>query len=168
MVAPRPQTYLPGPAADTPQHDDELPEQLGLALPMVGRSWPDPARFPHNADDSRVGDRLAADYWLAQGISITQWPALLGTIRLVETGALEVRTSGARRIHAKVYAGDGAVTLGSSSYTDAGLSQSMEANVRFTEAEQPERFAELLSGLLVKVRWQEALARAYGEILEGD
>lgn len=241
--------------------------QLGLELPIVGRAWPDPARFPHNAEGNEVGARLEADlidsvdplvvtgyasverilgllhrmeaaprgaeagtdavegparirlligveptpmspgavaararwltdpdqevtdYWLAQGISITQWPALLGALRLLDAGRLEVRTSGGRRIHAKMYVGDAGVTLGSSNYTEPGLRGNLEANARFSADGEPERYREatdlaenlwtlgadfterfrdLLSELLLEVGWQEALARACGEILEGD
>jgi len=246
----------------------ERPDQLGLELPIVGRPWPDPSRFPHNAEGQEVGvrlevdlvgsaepliitgygsverllgllhrihtatragvepgdagvrgpervrlligveptpmspaavadragpvtdfDREVAEYWLARGISVTQWSALLGALRLVDAGRLEVRTSGGRRIHAKMYVGDGAVTLGSSNYTEPGLSGNLEANARFSAASEPERyreavdlaenlwtlgadyterFRELLADLLLEVGWREAIARACGEILEGD
>lgn len=237
----------------------ETPEQLALGLPIVGRPWPDPERFPHNADGSSVGtglvsdlassvaplviagyasvehliglfcdiekrtansgrlesvrvligveptpfrgatnpeslrpaalEREIADYWLERGISITQWPALIAAVSLLDQHRLSIRTSGTQRVHAKVYVGDEACTVGSSNYTEPGLHRNMEANVRFVRDLDADRYREatdfaenvwalgtdytdsfrdLLSRLLNKVTWREALARACAEILEGD
>jgi len=129
------------------------------------------------------------DYWLKRSVSILQWPALLASIELLESGHLLVRSSGGTRIHAKVYIGERAVTLGSSNFTEPGLKRNLEANVRFTASEDAARFgessdlaeklwslghdfnegfSELLTQLLRKVSWEEALARACGLLLEAD
>lgn len=134
-------------------------------------------------------EREIADYWLSQGVSTTQWRGLMTTIDLLDRGRLRVRSSGRRRIHAKIYIGESAATLGSSNFTDQGLEGNLEANVRFTHSSEPERydqttdfaenlwtlgddytaaFRQLLESLLRRVTWQEALARACGELLEGD
>lgn len=79
--------------------------------------------------------------------------------------------------------------MGSSNFTDYGLTRQLEANARFERAGERERydklvmsaenlwargapwedqFRRLLDELLQVVPWQEALARACAELLEGD
>lgn len=81
-----------------------------------------------------------------------------------------------------------AATMGSSNFTDAGLSSHFEANTRFERQDEPNRFADtkalaenywqagvdwsaemraLLGDLLQFVPWQEALARACADLLDG-
>ncbi|OOG24959.1 helicase [Thioalkalivibrio denitrificans] len=130
------------------------------------------------------------DYWLAHGISVDASASLIHAIGLIESGRVEARHLGGarKRLHAKIYCGEKGVTLGSSNFTDSGLSRQLEANVRFTTKE-PRRFHEarriaenfwaqgrpyrdellaLLRQLLAVVSWQEALARACAELLDGD
>jgi hypothetical protein len=87
-----------------------------------------------------------------------------------------------------VYVGSEAATVGSSNFTDAGLSSQIEANARFERRTEPQRYSELvqvaenlwsagqpwgsqfrdlLLSLLLFVPWREALARACGDLLEG-
>jgi hypothetical protein len=129
-------------------------------------------------------------YWLARGISLDASASLIHAIGLIESGRVQVRHLGGarKRLHAKIYCGDAGVTLGSSNFTDSGLQYQLEANVRFT-AREPTRFREtrriaenfwnegrdyrdellaLLHQLLAVVSWQEALARACAELLDGD
>lgn len=129
-----------------------------------------------------------SDYWLREGVSLLLSGKILAALELLRAGMLEVRTSGDRPVHAKVYVGSDAVTIGSSNFSRSGLAEQIEANVRFTHAAEPARFAEaarfaemiwreghdyaagfeeLLRALLRKVTWQEALARACAELLEG-
>jgi superfamily II DNA or RNA helicase len=129
-----------------------------------------------------------ADYWLNQGISLLLSAKILAVFELLRRGQLEVKTSGERPVHAKVYVTDDAVTVGSSNFTRNGLAEQVEANVRFTATGEPPRYADarrlaemiwregtdygngfeqLLRALLQKVTWQEALARACAELLEG-
>lgn len=115
--------------------------------------------------------------------------ALIHVRELLTQGTIEVRTAQKRRIvHAKIYATEPAITVGSSNFTQAGLGGQSEANVRFT-SEESRRFAEatllaeglwsqgvdyrqdlidLLDALLRSVSWQEALARACASLLEGE
>ena len=109
---------------------------------------------------------------------------------LIRSGRLTARYLGGRhaRLHAKIYAGDAGITIGSSNFTQTGLTRQIEANVRLTPKEKG-RFSEasaiaenlwqagqpyndellkLLGELLRVVGWQEALARASAELLEGD
>ena len=92
-------------------------------------------------------------------------------------------------LHAKIYLGDDGATIGSSNFTESGLRLQMEANARFSASQERVRYAELeqiaenlwtmgrdyrdelialLEQLLRLVSWQEALARACAELLEGE
>jgi hypothetical protein len=138
-------------------------------------------------------DQIVADYWLERGISLYQSAKLLVALELLRSGRITVRLSADpnRPIHAKIYRGDHAVTIGSSNFSHAGLDYQIEANVRFTDAatdieshrfregcQLAERiwelgqdytagFIDLLQRLLHSVTWPEALARACAEVLEG-
>src|SRR5439155_22253530 len=116
---------------------------------------------------------------------------VLLAIQVLRAGNVAVRISADahRPIHAKVFRGDRAVTIGSSNFSQAGLEWQIEANARFTASDpDPTRFDEacqfadhlwslgsdysagrlaLLEQLLQPVTWQEALARACAEVLEG-
>ena len=68
--------------------------------------------------------------------------AVLHALELVRTKTVRVRTyPGPRRLHAKIYATEKAITLGSSNFTESGQRLQAEANARFTP-EEAERFAE--------------------------
>ncbi|NAZ86332.1 SNF2-related protein [Kineococcus indalonis] len=127
-------------------------------------------------------------YWLEQrGISLHLSAKIIQARRALEEGRLAVRfVSGPVRLHAKIYASEDAVTLGSSNFTANGLRAQIEANVRFSPDEPDyaaaygiaenywsqaeewnEQFAALLDSLLHVVTWQEALARACADLLSG-
>lgn len=130
---------------------------------------------------------LIRDHWLQQGISIYRCAEVIRAIELLERGGVEVRRSGDGLVHAKVYVSDRAVVIGSSNFSRAGLSQQHEGNVRLTQGESPwfgearqlaeaiwvtgqdyrQGLIDLLRELLSVVTWEEALARACGELLEG-
>lgn len=130
-------------------------------------------------------------YWLEErGISLHLSAMVLRAIAELDAGRLTARfVHGQTTLHAKVYVGDDAATVGSSNFTDAGLRTQLEANARFERAGDPQRFDEvraigehlwavgqpwdeqlrdLLESLLRVVPWQEALARACAELLEGE
>ena len=130
------------------------------------------------------------DYWTDQrGVSLRLSAKIVQAIQAVESGALEVRfVPGDTRLHAKIYASDQAVTIGSSNFTNNGLRAQFEANARFTREADPDRydeavlvaenywavgedwsgpFIDLLNEMLQFVPWQEALAKACAELLEG-
>jgi len=142
---------------------------------------------------SMADNRFEAEiehYWLEQGISLLLSAKLILCINRLQKGQVQVRYySGGERQHAKIYCGDDAVTLGSSNYTEPGLTRQLEANVRFTRNKDSARYNEarqiaenywllgkdynkrlinLLNKLLRVVPWREALARACAELLEGD
>jgi SNF2-related domain/Helicase conserved C-terminal domain len=133
------------------------------------------------------------DYWLDQGVSVSDCARVIAAIEVLkrgkDTSAIQVRTSDDRVIHAKIYRGDDAITTGSSNFSYSGLVRQIESNVRFTREEHPDWWQgatdyaewvwqqgrdylddllELLEQLLSVVTWQEALARACAEVLEGD
>jgi hypothetical protein len=134
--------------------------------------------------------REVEDYWLRQGISLRQSSSVLRAIEAIDNGTLQVRFVYANSpLHAKVYVGSRAATIGSSNFTKNGLQTQVEANARFERADDPKRYEDLarvgenfwavaqpwndefrllLEQLLSVVSWQEALARACGELLEGD
>jgi hypothetical protein len=130
-------------------------------------------------------------YWLEEhGISIRLSARIINAIDLLDRGRLDVRfVHGASRLHAKIYLGSDAGTVGSSNFTQAGLVTQIEANARFSRTDEPERFNNLsliadnywqeghpwndqfralLEAMLRVVSWQEALARASADLLEGD
>lgn len=131
------------------------------------------------------------DYWLERGISLYLSAQLLFAIECIKAGRVEARfiDDAGRGLHAKIYVGDRAATLGSSNFTQAGLSSQLECNVRFAAESDKRRFAEtvsiaehywsvgrdftpallsLLEALLRVVSWEEALARACAQLLEGE
>jgi len=139
------------------------------------------------------GHALATEvqrYWLEEkGISIFQCAKVIVAIELLRQGKVQARIAeGLRPLHAKLFRGDQAVTLGSSNFSHMGLESQYEANCRFREKES-KRFPEacqiadsywelgtdytqelidLLELLLSFVSWKEALSRACAELLEGE
>lgn len=132
----------------------------------------------------------AEEYWLERGISLLHSAHIVRTIELLKSGQVETRyMHGSRRLHAKIYVGNDAVTLGSSNFTEPGMVFQFEANARFTKSRDKARYSEsvaiaenywslgrnyneeliaLLEKLLKVVDWREALARACAELLEGE
>jgi hypothetical protein len=71
-------------------------------------------------------------YWLDRGISLYKSAQLLLAIDLLQKHIIRVRIADDMvPLHAKIYKGDQAVTLGSSNFSQLGLMQQTEANVRF-------------------------------------
>lgn len=150
--------------------------------------------FPSTRQDHRATRHSFADevarHWADRGFSIRLSAKLITAIEAARHGHIAVRfMPGRTRLHAKLYLGDDAATVGSSNFTDAGLHHQFEANVRFTrhldrnrylDARQvadnfwvagqdwTDEFVALLERLLQVVDWREALARACADILEGD
>lgn len=132
----------------------------------------------------------ARRYWEERGISVRLSAKVLQTIAALDAGRVAARfIHGAAVLHAKVYVGADAATVGSSNFSDAGLRSQLEANARFERTSERERFeglvtiAEnlwsqgqpwddelraLLEDLLRFTTWQEALARASADLLEGE
>ena len=133
--------------------------------------------------------REAIDYWSTNNISLRMSAKVLQAIELLDSHKVEARfIHGTTRLHAKIFVGERGVTLGSSNFTANGLGDQIEANVRFSAASEQRRYRgvvqmaenfwsvgeawdvelrELLHSLLQVVSWQEALARACAELLNG-
>lgn len=151
--------------------------------------------FPSQRESFKVGGqsfpREVQHYWLERGISLLLSAKLIHCIERLKSGQVQARylAGSDSRLHAKIYVGDQAATLGSSNFTRPGLERQLEANARFSREKEPKRYAELvtiaenywqlgrdyrqelidlLEALLRVVPWQEALARACAELLEGD
>lgn len=127
------------------------------------------------------------DYWLERGISLRRSSQVIKALEVLKSNRVRVRGSGRKRIHAKIYVGDTAVTIGSSNFSNKGMKSQVEGNVRFRTGdalrfEEAVQLAEsiwtlgenykselekLLSQLLSVVSWEDALGRAVAEILEG-
>jgi superfamily II DNA or RNA helicase len=129
-------------------------------------------------------------YWLERGVSLHLSAKLLHFIERLKGGVIQARyLPGDTPLHAKIYVGDDGATIGSSNFTESGLRLQMEANARFSATQERVRYAELkqiaenlwtmgrdyrdelialLEQLLRVVPWQEALARACAELLEGE
>ncbi|MCR8560390.1 hypothetical protein KXD93_22240 [Mucilaginibacter sp. BJC16-A38] len=140
----------------------------------------------------RLGlDKEIKDYWLKKGLSIMQGGAVMHLIEKINSGLLEFRFRD--KLHAKIYVGDHYAILGSSNFSYNGLNIQEEANIRIkrnavSQVEQEQyqsikkiaesyyedssayndKIIELLRTLIKEVSWQEALARAIAEMLEGN
>jgi len=150
--------------------------------------------FPSHRDHYRLQRQNFSEemqaYWLGQGISLLNSARLLlCKQRLQQRTVLARYLGGGQRLHAKIFIGDQAASLGSSNFTIPGLKTNLEANARFTRSRDKTRYDEtvkiaenywqigrdyndaliaLLDQLIQVVSWQEALARACAELLEGD
>jgi superfamily II DNA or RNA helicase len=129
------------------------------------------------------------EYWLNAGISIYYSAKVIKTLQALDSGKIEARISAKpyRPVHAKIYDFDQAVWLGSSNFSRAGLEWQVEANYRFSDTADVSfdrakqlsdavwwegvgylsELKQLLRDLLHEVSWQEAIARACAEVLEG-
>ncbi len=135
-------------------------------------------------------DKEIKDYWLKKGLSIMLGGAIINLIDKIDKGKIEFRYKD--KLHAKIYVGNDNAVLGSSNFSKNGLNYQEEANIRVnknsgqTEKEQyyaikliaesyyedatsyNDKMKELLMELIKEVTWEEALARAIAEILEGN
>ncbi len=138
----------------------------------------------------RVFSDEVAEFWSARGFSLRMSAKLLVTLEAARAGRLVACcVPGRTRLHAKIYLGDAAATVGSSNFTQPGLRTQLEANVRFERVGEARRYQEagqvaenfwacgmdwtaelvrLLERLLAVVEPEEALARAVAELLEGE
>ena len=130
--------------------------------------------------------------WLSKGVSLFHGggTASIQIIEFIKSGNIKFKFS--NKLHAKIYVSDSYAILGSSNFSRNGLLTQQEANIRVTKAvdgiykEQYENIKtigenffeigtdftkeiiELLEQLLSVTSWQETLARAINELLEGN
>jgi len=135
-------------------------------------------------------EREIKDYWLKKGFSIMLGGAVINLIEKINSGQIDFRFRD--KLHAKLYVGNKHAILGSSNFSKNGLTVQEEANIRVENSETinvekeqydsikliansyyeeaqsyNDKIIELLKGIIQKVSWEEALARAIAEILEG-
>lgn len=167
--------------------EEDLPKSVRVVFghePFVGGDRPPRDERGTLSQDMR-------DFWLEQGISIIHAKAVLETIAALESERLRSRISRrSQGLHAKMFIGQDAITVGSSNFTEPGLNRQLEANVRLRDDRKTgphlrearklgeiywklsvpfdDELRALLEQLLRRVTWQEALARACAELLEGE
>ncbi len=160
----------------------------GAKVRLLLGNEPSPARQDHIALAGYDFPRVVTEYWLARGISLRLSGKIVAVMEQLKQRRVQVRFVEPLRLHAKMYCTQKAVTLGSSNFSTGGLRHHLEANARFP-AEDKQRFREawqlaerywhegrdfspellnLLEKLLRPTSWQESLARACAELLEGE
>lgn len=147
------------------------------------------ATLPFGDPEQHFTEQARA-YWHDRGFSLRQSLELVSAVEAIRQNRVAARfVHGTTSMHAKVYVGTDAATMGSSNFTANGLRNQVEANARFDRSTDPERFDDvervaenlwevgqdwtaellaLLESLLRQVGWQEALARACSDLLEGE
>lgn len=134
-------------------------------------------------------DKVIKEYWLRKGLSIMSGGAVIRLIQKIDSGSVEFRYKD--KLHAKIYVGDEFAILGSSNFSKNGLTTQEEANIRVSKLKEVEcdqfysiekiaenyyeeavdyniKVKELLGNLIQQTSWEEALARAIVELLEGE
>lgn len=134
-------------------------------------------------------DKEIKEYWLKKGLSIMYGGAVIKLIQKIDEGIVEFKYRD--KLHAKLYVGDSYAVLGSSNFSKNGLTTQEEANIRvhrenideqaqynaikliaksyYEESlDYSDKIKELLQNLIQQTSWQEALARAIAELLEGE
>jgi energy-coupling factor transporter ATP-binding protein EcfA2 len=131
------------------------------------------------------------DYWLERGYSVFKGGNVIKTIGLIEAGKIQFKISD--HLHAKIYVGNSHAILGSANFSKNGLTKQQEANIRVANSlensfeklqyqsifqiannfyEQGKDYKDgiinLLKQLLEVTSWEEALARAIAELIDGN
>jgi superfamily II DNA or RNA helicase len=162
----------------------------GSRIRLLLGSEPFAARRTSFASPARKFTDEVRRHWYERGLSLDRSAQIVAAREAVLSGSASVRAIvGSPALHAKLFIGDRASTIGSSNFTMTGLQRQIEANARFDVEEDPDRhqelrqtgenlwdagedweqaFLDLLDSLLQVVTWQEALGRACGELLDGD
>ena len=130
-------------------------------------------------------DKEIKEYWLKKGLSILQGGSVINLIEKIKSGKVQVKFY--NKLHAKIYVSHKMAMLGSSNFSHNGLLKQTEANYRVLEEENQDvhrdikliaenyfekatpyrELIDLLENLIQPVSWQEALARAIAEVIEG-
>lgn len=131
-------------------------------------------------------DKAVKEYWLRQNYSIIHGGAIINLIEKIEKGKITFKFRD--KLHAKIYIGSTHAILGSANFSHNGLTKQEEANIRVSREEENSQYLafsqiaenyydlakdfnvvilDILKRLIQNVTWQEALARAIAEVLEG-
>ena len=130
------------------------------------------------------------EYWLKRGFSILDGGNIIKIIELVKSN--KIRFKFLNPLHAKINVGTSYAMMGSANFSNNGLTKQLEADIRvgkndlnIFEQQQykdiktiarnyyeagnnfQQGIIELLEQLLKLTKWEEALARAISELLEG-
>ena len=131
------------------------------------------------------------EHFLEHGLSADVYIDVYAASQRLKSKSASARIieSDQQRLHGKVFVTDKAAVVGSSNFSRNGLEANLEVNARFDAGKEPRRFRELaeiaehyweqadnyserlvdlLQQLFKKVSWQEALAKACAELLEGE
>lgn len=169
----------------------DLNERQGGPVRLVFGNEPFEAKTSNFTLKGKAFPDEVRDYWLERGISLFFSAKIVSAISMIESGRVQTRfvDCDSRKLHAKIYVADDAVTVGSSNFTANGMERQLECNVRFHRESDKRRYRDavlvaenlwhvgtdyneallvLLRQLLRVVTWQEALARACAELLEGE
>ncbi|MGI8685331.1 MAG: phospholipase D family protein [Acidimicrobiales bacterium] len=111
----------------------------GVVRVVLGAEPYPSARYAFSSATAAFTDEVRR-YWQDQGISLRLSAKVLQAIEAIDRGRLACRfVHGATTLHAKVYVGEAAATVGSSNFTAAGLGTQLEANARFERVSEPVR-----------------------------
>jgi superfamily II DNA or RNA helicase len=166
---------------------DQFPKLKKLRI-VLGFE-PEPKRRKRWPDHSLPTE--IKNYWLKQNVSITLGGPIINIIEQIEKGILEFKCYD--KLHAKIYIGATHAILGSANFSKNGILTQQEANIRVSylnkgtrEKKQYENIKllannfydkadlynteaiALFRALLNEATWQEALARAVAEVIEGE
>ena len=131
------------------------------------------------------------EHFLEEGLSCDVFVDVYDAVERLKTEKASARLIEAtpQRLHGKVFVTDRMAALGSSNFSRNGLEANLEVNARFDAARESRRYREtaaiadhyweqgddytdrlidLIGQLFKKVSWQEALAKACAELLEGE
>ncbi len=134
-------------------------------------------------------DKEIKEYWIKKGLSVMLGGAVMNLIDKINRQEIQFKFKD--RLHAKLFVGDNYAVLGSSNFSRNGLNEQDEANIRVCKnklheqnqyndikligesywedsVDYNQKIIELLQNLIQQVTWEEALARAISEILEGE
>lgn len=131
------------------------------------------------------------NYWLKENFSIMLGGPIIDIIEQIKQGRIEFRCYD--KLHAKIYLGNEHAILGSANFSKNGITKQQEANIKVSKTKRGKKESEqyvdiqtiannyyeksdpyndeaiaLFKALLSEVSWQEALARAVAEIIEGE
>jgi len=131
------------------------------------------------------------EHFLDEGLSCDVFVDVYDAIERLRTDKVSARLieASSQRLHGKVFVTDKMAALGSSNFSRNGLELNLEVNARFDATKEPsrhkqtsaiadhywqqgddytDRLIDLIGALFKKVSWQEALAKACAELLEGE
>lgn len=119
-------------------------EHDGMVRVLLGAEPFPTNRYAFASPSAAFTDEVRG-YWEHQGISLRPSAKVLQVIDALERGRLQCRSiHGATTLHATLYVGDVAATVGSSNFTHGGLSHQLEPDARFARTREQARYDGLV------------------------